>query len=825
MLWRAFFASALLILAVKADLYSDLSFFHNPDSWIYETPRFESRSAGAPEKDREPLAPDYKDPVPSATEQKPVLNPKETKEKHPVNPVIPGGVIDVDANGGFPSFSSPFGPEFDFPGLGGKQGGVLGFGGLFGIDDSNSWWKGKNVCIEREESTDDDNDDKDESPEIEKKNNSEVTTHREPNFFSTSIRLSNCFESENKYECTTKINNHGVVKTFTVRYKCCYGFKRLPDSNGCTKQVDLKPILQTLEDLKLDEFRNLIRSSNLDGKFEEGNFTLFVPSDDAVHDYSEKINEVNNVEMARRRRAVSNALSSKDLVLSHSSEGFIELTDLDNEQLLESEDGQKSPIRINIYPTHSYEKMLTANCARVKKGNILADNGIVHILDRVVPPASEDLLKIIGSHPKLTFLRQILEKTDIPTRLKPDGHYTIFAPTDDAFNKVDENQRQKFLNGGGCASNILKHHIVAHTVCSTAIIGNATTHNVEGSVLNMERTMDDELIFEGKAKIIESDVIGTNGVIHLIDNLIVPESGQYIENVLKAHNFSKFQELVEKAGLTEELNDLENGTVFVPFNKAFENPEAQKLLEEIGNDQEKLKDLVRYHAVEGQMASCDMKNNLKLATRDNGKELRLNLYSTLPLFTNVINRATINCARMIGFDEKTCGSMVHEVNQVLIPPTKTIYELISDDERYSTLRQLLQGTEVETILREDNRSITFLAPTDETFAALDEDDRKQLLENKEKAEEVLKTHVLTEVLCCSGVGPNTWGFNSFIPTLGSQKVEVGRMGSQVRINRAVVTSCDNLATNGVLHTINKVLAPKKTSTISTIGGGFFLFDL
>lgn len=69
--------------------------------------------------------------------------------------------------------------------------------------------------------------------------------------------------------------------------------------------------------------------------------------------------------------------------------------------------------------------------------------------------------------------------------------------------------------------------------------------------------------------------------------------------------------------------------------------------------------------------------------------------------------------------------------------------MINSDARYSTLRSILKDTEVETILQENNRSITFLAPTDETFAALDDRDRKLLLENKERATVVLKNHVLT----------------------------------------------------------------------------------
>lgn len=126
---------------------------------------------------------------------------------------------------------------------------------------------------------------------------------------------------------------------------------------------------------------------------------------------------------------------------------------MDTLSIVFSEDDHKSSIRINIYPTHNYEKMLTANCARVKKSNILADNGIVHIVDRVIPPALESVEDIIKNHPKLSSFAKVLENTNIPKHIKPDGHYTIFAATDDAFGKLDEVQRQKLLNGGGCASS------------------------------------------------------------------------------------------------------------------------------------------------------------------------------------------------------------------------------------------------------------------------------------------------------------------------------------------------------------------------------------
>lgn len=79
-----------------------------------------------------------------------------------------------------------------------------------------------------------------------------------------------------------------MVKTFTVRYKCCYGYKRTPDATGCSKQADMKPLLQTVEDVGCKEFRNMIKSSGLEDKL-QGNYTVFVPTDVALNKFTDKM--------------------------------------------------------------------------------------------------------------------------------------------------------------------------------------------------------------------------------------------------------------------------------------------------------------------------------------------------------------------------------------------------------------------------------------------------------------------------------------------------------------------------------------------------------
>ena len=71
--------------------------------------------------------------------------------------------------------------------------------------------------------------------------------------------------------------------------------------------------------------------------------------------------------------------------------------------------------------------------------------------------------------------------------------------------------------------------------------------------------------------------------------------------------------------------------MFAPSNEAFEDPKVAKLLDEIKGDREKLRDLILYHTLPGQLQSCDMNNNAVLKTNDHDKELRLNLYSTVSI--------------------------------------------------------------------------------------------------------------------------------------------------------------------------------------------------
>lgn len=161
----------------------------------------------------------------------------------------------------------------------------------------------------------------------------------------------------------------------------------------------------------------------------------------------------------RRRRRSNNLsdLTNKDLILNHIIDDWINIEDIENEQILVSEYDNRT-IRMNIFPAppndlnYEYAYRYTANCAPLIKVNQMATNGIVHIVDGVLTPVTQNLMDIIRERSDMAVLKTVLEKTDLAKLLESDAkHFTLFAPTDMAFNKLDPQLRRTIKDANGCA--------------------------------------------------------------------------------------------------------------------------------------------------------------------------------------------------------------------------------------------------------------------------------------------------------------------------------------------------------------------------------------
>lgn len=139
---------------------------------------------------------------------------------------------------------------------------------------------------------------------------------------------------------------------------------------------------------------------------------------------------------------------------------IIDIEDVENEQLLVT-DYENATIRMNIFPrpmtfnsmsSDDSPYMYTANCAPITKPNQEAENGIVHVIDRVLLPVTSTLMQLIRDRSDMAVLQTVLDKTDLAKQLaNGEKQFTLFAPTDKAFEKLDPHLRRAIKDGKGCA--------------------------------------------------------------------------------------------------------------------------------------------------------------------------------------------------------------------------------------------------------------------------------------------------------------------------------------------------------------------------------------
>jgi uncharacterized surface protein with fasciclin (FAS1) repeats len=104
--------------------------------------------------------------------------------------------------------------------------------------------------------------------------------------------------------------------------------------------------------------------------------------------------------------------------------------------------------------------------------------------------------------------------------LKGEGPFTVFAPTDEAFAKIPEDQLNALLADTEQLTAVLTYHVVAGKVTAADVVGLETATTVQGSEIDI--TVADSGVMVDNANVVATDIMASNGVIHVIDSVILP---------------------------------------------------------------------------------------------------------------------------------------------------------------------------------------------------------------------------------------------------------------------------------------------------------------
>lgn len=162
------------------------------------------------------------------------------------------------------------------------------------------------------------------------------------------------------------------------------------------------------------------------------------------------------------------------------------------------------------------------NDAQVVKADILCSNGVIHVIDTVLLPKGDIVETAIGAG-KFETLAAALKAAGLVETLKGKGPFTVFAPTDEAFQKLPAGTLDSLLlpENKGKLTAILTYHVVPGKLAAGDIVKLSAAQTVQGSSVKI--SVVDGSVMVGPAKVIAKDVMCGNGVIHVIDTVLLPE--------------------------------------------------------------------------------------------------------------------------------------------------------------------------------------------------------------------------------------------------------------------------------------------------------------
>jgi uncharacterized surface protein with fasciclin (FAS1) repeats len=135
--------------------------------------------------------------------------------------------------------------------------------------------------------------------------------------------------------------------------------------------------------------------------------------------------------------------------------------------------------------------------------------------------AEGDIIETVGAAGSFTTLARAIEAADLTETLKGEGPFTVFAPTDEAFAKLPKSTLDALLKDREKLADVLTYHVVPQEVGSADVAKLTSARTVNGKELPISAA--DGKVMVGNATVIQADIPATNGVIHVIDTVLLPE--------------------------------------------------------------------------------------------------------------------------------------------------------------------------------------------------------------------------------------------------------------------------------------------------------------
>jgi len=270
---------------------------------------------------------------------------------------------------------------------------------------------------------------------------------------------------------------------------------------------------------------------------------------------------------------------------------------------------------------------------------------------------TENLVEVAAAAGTFGTLVGALDAAGLTSTLRDDGPFTVFAPDDDAFAAISDETLGTLVADTDRLSEVLTFHVVSGSFEATEVLARDAFTALNGGNLAVRQDGGDA--FLNDARISATDIAASNGVIHVLETVMLPEGILTIVELARENgSFETLLAALDAAGLTETIATGGPFTVFAPTDDAFAAlPEGA--LEGLLADPEALADVLTYHVVAGEVPASEVVS-LDSAETLNGASVSITASDA---------GVEVNEANVIATDLAAFNGIVHVIDAVLLPPT------------------------------------------------------------------------------------------------------------------------------------------------------------
>jgi uncharacterized surface protein with fasciclin (FAS1) repeats len=166
------------------------------------------------------------------------------------------------------------------------------------------------------------------------------------------------------------------------------------------------------------------------------------------------------------------------------------------------------------------------NESNVIATDILAENGVIHVIDAVLLPPDDpaeptgNIIETAEAAGNFTIMLQVLEAAGLTNTIANGGPFTVFAPSDDAFADLAPGTLDLLLANAPLLTDILLYHVASGEFTASELSGFSGIAVLNGRALSLDFSGPTPMVED--AEIVDTDIFATNGVIHVIDSVLIP---------------------------------------------------------------------------------------------------------------------------------------------------------------------------------------------------------------------------------------------------------------------------------------------------------------